>query len=68
MGFFAQRGKTRFTRLETLLSGLDIIPSSRDLERRWGAVRFERRKQPIGVADAWIAASALVLCHSLIVG
>jgi len=60
MGFQSRGGKARFTRLEALLSGLDIIRSSWDLERRWGAVRFERRRQPIGAADAWIAATALV--------
>jgi tRNA(fMet)-specific endonuclease VapC len=65
-GFHARWGKARFARLETLLSGLDIIPSSTDLERRWGSVRFERRKQPIGVADAWIAASALVHGYELV--
>jgi tRNA(fMet)-specific endonuclease VapC len=65
-GFHARWGKARFARLEALLSGLDIIPSSTDLERRWGAVRCERRKQPIGVADAWIAATALVHGYELV--
>jgi tRNA(fMet)-specific endonuclease VapC len=65
-GFHAHWGKARFAKLEALLSGLDIIRSSTDLERRWGAVRFERRRQPIGVADAWIAAAALVHGYELV--
>ena len=64
--FHARWGKGRFARLEVLLNGLDIIASSADLERCWGAVRFERRRQPIGVADAWIAASALVHGYELV--
>ena len=65
-GFRARWGKRRFAQLDTLLNGLDIIPSSSDLEQRWGAVRFERRNQPIGVADAWIAATALVYGYKLV--
>jgi predicted nucleic acid-binding protein len=66
MAFFARWGKGRFAKLEALLSGLEIIPSSDAVERRWGAIRFERRNQPIGVADAWIAASALVHGYELV--
>ena len=47
-GFSARWSKSRFAQLEDLLDGLDIIPSSADVDRRWGAVRFERRQQPIG--------------------
>jgi tRNA(fMet)-specific endonuclease VapC len=65
-GFYARWGKARFAKLEALLGGLDIIPSSPDLGRRWGAVRFERRKQPISVADAWIAACALLHGYELV--
>ena len=65
-GLRARRGKKRFLQLEALLNGLDIIPSSRDLDRRWGAVRFERRGQPSGVADAWIAATALMHGYELV--
>src|SRR5438552_2277456 len=65
-GFRARWGKTRFRQLQALLSGLDMIPSSADLEWRWGAVRFERRHRPIGVADAWIAATALVHGYDLV--
>jgi predicted nucleic acid-binding protein len=49
-----------------MLRGIEIIPSSADISRQWGAVRFERRNQLIGVADAWIAATALVRGYNLV--
>jgi len=55
----ARWGSRRVARLETLLATFLYIPSSPDLSRRWGQVRVERRRQPIGVADAWIAATAV---------
>jgi len=58
--------QSRFSQLEALLNGLDIIPSSADIDRRWAAIRFERRHQPISVADAWIAATALVHGYELV--
>jgi tRNA(fMet)-specific endonuclease VapC len=58
--FRARWGPRRFTRLEALLGTFLYIPSSPDTSRRWGQVRTERRAQPIGAADAWIAATALV--------
>src|SRR5262249_20617240 len=64
-GFTARWSKPRFAQLELLLNGLDIIPSSSDIDRRWAAVRFERRRQPISVADAWIAATVLVHGYEL---
>jgi tRNA(fMet)-specific endonuclease VapC len=65
-GFRASWSRKRFARLEALLTGLDVSPSSTDVDRRWGAVRFERRHQPISVADAWIAATALVHGYGLV--
>lgn len=59
-GFRARWGRPRFLRLEALLQGYLVIPSSPDLCRRWGEVRYERRSQPISVGDGWIAATALV--------
>jgi tRNA(fMet)-specific endonuclease VapC len=58
--FRARWGTQRPARLEVLLATFLYIPSSADLSRRWGQVRAERRAQPIGTADAWIAAAALV--------
>lgn len=56
----ARWGVRRLARLEALLANFLYLPSSADLSRRWGQVRMERRAQPIGTADAWIAAAALV--------
>ena len=56
----ARWGPRRLARLEALLATFLYIPSSADLSRRWGQVRTERQAQPIGTADAWIAAAALV--------
>lgn len=56
----ARWGLRRVARLETILRGYLVIPSTPDICRRWGEVHHEGRRQPIGVADAWIAATALV--------
>ena len=56
----ARWGARRLARLEGLLATFVYIPSSADLSRRWAQVRTERRAQPIGTADAWITAAALV--------
>ena len=58
--FRSQWGPRRIARLETLLNTFLYIPSSPDLCRRWAQVRTDRKTQPIGAADAWIAATALV--------
>jgi predicted nucleic acid-binding protein len=63
MGLSRSLGQNTLRPPRILAKRLDIIPSSRD---RWGAVRFERRKQPISVADAWVAASALVHGYDLV--
>ena len=49
----------RFVRLQNLLGSYLHISLDTALARRWGMVRAARRRQPIGVADAWIAATAL---------
>ena len=59
-GLWAGWGPGRFARLEMTLRNYVAIPSSPDLCRQWGEVRLQRRAQPIGVADAWIAATALL--------
>jgi predicted nucleic acid-binding protein len=53
-------GPRRLTRLEAFLGQFVVIPADPDVCRRWGEVRAVRRAQPVGVADAWIAAAALV--------
>lgn len=37
-----------------------VIESSPDICQRWGEIRAVRKRQPIAVDDAWIAATALV--------
>ena len=49
----------RFARLEAMLRSYVVLAATPDVCRRWGAVRYERRAQPISVSDAWIAATAL---------
>jgi predicted nucleic acid-binding protein len=46
--------------MEMTLRSYVMIPSSPELCRRWADVRFQRHRQPIGVADAWIASTALL--------
>jgi predicted nucleic acid-binding protein len=58
--FRAGWGTRRLTRLEAFLAPFLTLPADPDVCRRWGDVRAGRRAQPIGVADAWIAAAALV--------
>ena len=35
-----------------------MIPFSMEVCRQWGTIRCARRRQPIAVDDAWIAATA----------
>jgi tRNA(fMet)-specific endonuclease VapC len=65
-GLQAGWGPGRFARLEMTLRNYLVIPSTPDLCRRWAEVRFQRRAQPIGVADAWIAATALLSACDLL--
>lgn len=51
---------SRRARLNLVLRTYMILDSSLDVCRRWAEVRYERRARPIAVADAWIAATALV--------
>jgi len=52
-------GEPRMSRLDEVLRGYVVIPSSPALCRIWARIRAERRRRPIGVGDAWIAATAL---------
>ena len=52
-------GPAKRADLEATLATMTVIDSDRPLCERWAAVRTARRAQPIGVADAWIAATAL---------
>lgn len=52
-------GPARLSHLEQILREYVVVPSSPALCTTWARIRAERRQQPIGVADAWIAAPAL---------
>lgn len=55
----ADWGKEKRKELEVTLQDYTIIESERSINDRWAFVRKARRSRPIGVADAWIAATAL---------
>jgi tRNA(fMet)-specific endonuclease VapC len=55
----ARWGSRKLTRMKTFLREYVVLHADPDLCRLWGEVRAQRRSQPIGVADAWIAAAAL---------
>ncbi|SRR5260370_40777496 len=55
----ANWGDKRLRKLEHTIGNYAVFPSTTEICRRWGDVRFQRRKQPISAEDAWIAATAL---------
>jgi predicted nucleic acid-binding protein len=57
--WLAAWGSRRLRHMETVLGRYTVLYADDDLCRLWGTVREQRRRQPIGVADAWIAAVAL---------
>src|SRR5438128_4320751 len=54
-------GPRRLSRLESLLRTFVVVPFDMTLCQQWATIRAQRRRQPVGVADAWIAATALSL-------
>ncbi len=52
-------GPVRWGELQSLLATLTMLEGTLDVASRWAEVRAARRSQPIGVADCWIAATAL---------
>jgi predicted nucleic acid-binding protein len=52
-------GTRRMATLKTTLAGLLVLHSDPTVCHHWAEVRAQRRAQPISVADAWIAATAL---------
>lgn len=55
-------GEPRRQRMEKHLTNFVIYPYDRGMCRKWAEVSDEarRRGQPVGVADAWIAATAML--------
>jgi predicted nucleic acid-binding protein len=52
-------GARRMATLAATIGGLLVLHSDAALCQQWADVRSQRRAQPISVADAWIAATAL---------
>jgi tRNA(fMet)-specific endonuclease VapC len=55
----AKWGPAKQARLEMTLNSYIILQSDDATCERWAEIRAARRAQPIGVADAWVAAIAL---------
>jgi len=52
-------GSARKARFEAFLEQYTVLESDPLVVDLWARIRVERRRQPIGVADCWIAATAL---------
>ncbi len=52
-------GSRRKAALQTMVRGLLVLHSDPTTCECWADVRVQRPAQPIGVADAWIAATAM---------
>lgn len=57
--FRASWGVRKHQLLAAALESYTVIPSTNEVCRRWGEIRFLRRHQPISPEDAWIAAVAV---------
>lgn len=58
-GFRRNWGDRRFQELGEFLKSCVVVSCSMAMCSRWGKVRAERRRRPVSVGDAWIAATAL---------
>jgi hypothetical protein len=56
---WARWGAAKRAALTATLAGMTVLESSPAVCQRWADVWVVRRSRPIGVADAWIAATAL---------
>lgn len=66
--FNANWGQRRRDLLENYLNDFSVLHSDSHLCSTWATIRTEsaRKGRPIGVADAWIAATSLVLRAPLV--
>ncbi|MBI3272939.1 MAG: PIN domain-containing protein [Planctomycetes bacterium] len=55
----AMWGEARISKLEQVLRGYIVLPSSPGICRAWARIRAGRARHPISVDDAWIAATAV---------
>lgn len=62
----ASWGPAKRARLAATLSRVVVLHSDDDICDRWAEVRAGRKSRPIGVADAWIAATALAFNLELV--
>jgi tRNA(fMet)-specific endonuclease VapC len=51
-------GQKRWQRLQAVTASYTLLDADRVIAEWWAEVRVARRSQPIGIADAWIAATA----------
>jgi predicted nucleic acid-binding protein len=58
-GALAGWGNARWAALDATLATLTVLHSDQTVCERWAEVYVARRAQPIGLADCWIAATAL---------
>ena len=58
-GALAGWGDARWAALDAVLAKMAVLHSDQAICERWAEVWVARRSQPIGVADCWIAATAL---------
>ncbi len=58
-GVLAGWGQARWADLDAALATLTILHSDEAVCERWAEVWVARRTRPIGIADCWIAATAL---------
>jgi predicted nucleic acid-binding protein len=58
-GALAGWGDAKWAALEATLATMSVLQSNQAICERWAEVQVARRAQPIGVADSWIAATAL---------
>lgn len=62
-GLDANWGPARWRQLDTVVSPMTMLDATKSVTERWAEVWHVRRSRPIGVADCWIAATALA--HNL---
>ena len=55
----AQWGPDALNRLHEFLRAFTVVHSTDELSVLWGRIRAARRRHPVSVGDAWIAATAL---------
>jgi tRNA(fMet)-specific endonuclease VapC len=65
-GVLAGWGDARWAALNAVLAPMTVLHSDQAVCERWAEVWVVRRSQPIGVADCWIAATALAFGLELV--